>query len=490
MEGYGAMSRDLDWSPEAARELAEGAIELWCELLRTIEARPVSRQFSAESLEAVAPAIPEEPLSNEALLAYARTVLLDFATYAGHPRFMAYITGAGTVPGAVADLLAAALNANVGGSRLGPGATAVETHLTRWFATEVFGMPEGAFGLMTSGGAMASFVALKAARDACAGLSVRTEGISGAGPMAIYASEEAHVVVDRAADMLGLGTQAVRKVPVGADHRMLPSELDRALRADAARGVKPLAVVATAGTVNTGAIDPLEEIAEIAARWRAWLHVDGAYGAVACLSPSLKPLFRGIERADSIAFDAHKWLYVPHSAGCVVVRDPERLKDAFHARPAYVHHDQARTGYAIDLSMYGPQFSRGFNAFKVFFSLLAHGRRPYAESIERDVALARYLDRAVDARSDLERMSEGPLSISCFRYVPERLRGNEAALDALNERIMTELQLDGRAFCSNAVLRGRFVLRTCIVNFRTRERDVDLLLDTVRDLGERLAPRP
>ncbi len=488
MKEHGRFARELDWSPDRARALGEGALDVWCELLRTLPDRPVSARWAPEALQAIAPPIPEEPLSCEELLAHARTVLFDSATYSGHPRFMGYVCGAGTVPGAVADLLAAGLNANAASFRLGAGAITIETHLTRWFASEVFGLPKGAFGLLTSGGAMASFVALKAARDACAGRSVRQNGIAAAAPMAIYASEEAHIVIDRAADMLGMGSNAVRKIPVDDRYQMRVDALERALAQDAAAGVKPAAIVATAGTVGTGAIDPLDGIADLAARYGAWLHVDGAYGALGCLADSLRPLFRGMDRADSIAFDPHKWLSTPLTGGCVVVRDPQKLQEAFgFPLPSYVRQDKERTGDGVDLGLYGPEFSRGFNAFKVFFSLLAHGRRPYAESIARNVQLARYLEAQVEKRKDMERMSKGDLSIACFRYVPPALRGHDAALDALNERIETELQLDGRAFCSSSVLRGRFALRACIINFRTEQQDVDALLDAVEDIGQRIA---
>jgi glutamate/tyrosine decarboxylase-like PLP-dependent enzyme len=409
--------RDLDWPPEDARVLGERGLDLWCELLRTLPERPVSTRWPPDAISTLTPPIPDEPVSGNELVDLARKVLFEFATYPAHPRFMGYICGAATVPGAVADFLAAALNANAGGFRIGPGAITIENHLTRWFATHVFGLPEGAFGLFTSGGAVANLVALKAARDACIGPSVREQGISGAS-VAVYASEEAHVVIDRAVDILGMGTRCLRTIPADDAGRMRVDALERALEQGAKDGVAPAAIVATAGTTSTGAIDPLDEIAEIAARRRAWFHVDGAYGAVACLSDRLKPLFRGIERADSIAFDPQKWLSTPIGSGCVVAREPEMLKAAFGLPlPSYVRQDKERTGDGIDLGLYGLEFSRPFYAFKVMFSLLAHGRRPYAESIERNVELTRYLAERVDAHPNMERMSEGELSICCFRYV-------------------------------------------------------------------------
>jgi glutamate/tyrosine decarboxylase-like PLP-dependent enzyme len=302
-----------------------------------------------------------------------------------------------------------------------------------------------------------------------------------------------HDVVDRAADMLGLGTRAVQKIPVDDAFRMRIDALEAAIARDVAAGVRPIAVVGTAGTVATGAIDPLVAIADVCARHSLWFHVDGAYGALAALADDLRPLLVGMDRADSIAFDPHKWLYVPHSAGCVVVREMEKLHDAFTLHPSYVHEDKERTGHGADFHTLGPQFSRGFQALKVWVSLLAHGAKAYGRRISHDAALARYMGEEAQRRDELELMADVTLSICCFRYVPRGLGAftgdaakRDAYLDMLNERVMTEIQLDGRAFCSNAVLRGRFMLRACIVNFRTEAEDVDALLDVACELGRAL----
>lgn len=487
---------DLNWSPEQAQEFGAGVLEIWTELLRRLPTLPVARAHKADEVRAaVAIPVPDEPMPVDDLVAYLRDMALERSMYPGHPGFMAYIVGSGTVPAAPAELLAAGLDQNVGGWRLSPAATEIELHLLRWFA-ESFGLPAGAGGLMTSGGAMAAFVALKAARDAKAGWDTREHGVAAGPPLAIYASAEAHVVNERAADMMGLGRRSVRKVPVDAEFRMRVDALRRAVEEDIAAGARPAIVVATAGTVATGAIDPLAEIADICEEHRLWLHVDAAYGGIAALVPSLRPAFRGIERADSIAFDPHKWLYIPPAAGAVVVRDARRLSEAYEVHPSYVHEDKELTGRGTDLMEYGPQFSRGFSALKVWVSLLAHGWSAYCRRIEHDVELARYLHRRVIERPEFEPMApEPPLSIACFRYVPEQLRddrgasgspGRDAYLDRLNERLMSEIQLDGRVFPSNAVLDGRFVLRACIVNFRTEAAEIERLLDVAAELGARL----
>jgi aromatic-L-amino-acid decarboxylase len=336
---------------------------------------------------------------------------------------------------------------------------------------------------------MANFVALKTARDRLAGWDVRRDGVRAGPPLAIYESTEAHVVNDRAADMLGLGTDAVRQVPVDGAYRMRVDRLREAIRADRDRRVRPIAVVASGGTVATGSIDPLAEIADVCRGEGLWFHVDAAYGGPAVLADDLRPLLRGIERADSIAFDPHKWLYTPHSGGCVLVRDLRHLGESFVVHPTYTKADKDRTGWGLDLNEHGPQFSRGFWALKVWVSLLAHGRRAYAARISHDAALARYLAERVAEREEFEPAAPVTLSIACFRFVPPSLPagpGREDYLNELNERLLTEIQLDGRVFCSNAVLDGRSVLRACIVNFRTEAEDLDALLDVGAELGARL----
>lgn len=483
---------DLDWEPKRARAFADRTTDLWEELLQRLPELPVGRRFTAEQVrDAVAIPVPDEPMPEDELFDYLRAMTFEWSGYLGHPRFMAYISGAGTVPGAAADLLAAGLNMNVGGWMLSPSATEIELALTRWFANEVFGLPEGSGGLIVSGGAMANFIALKAARDHRAGWDVRSEGIAAGPQLVLYLSTETHVVSDRAADMLGVGWKHVRRLPVDGGYRIRVDALREQIARDREAGLRPFAVVGTAGTVSTGVVDPLEELADLCAEEALWFHVDAAYGGPAMLAEDLRPLFRGIERADSIAFDPHKWLYTPHSGGCVLLRDFGHLQESFDAQASYIHQDKEYTQHGIDLGRHGPQFSRGFWALKIWVSLLAHGRSAYARRISHDAELARYLGARVEERPDFELSSPVGLSICCFRYVPpglpaEPAADREAYLSELNTKLMTEIQLDGRVFCSNAILEGSFVLRACIVNFRTEAEDMDALLDVAAELGSKL----
>ena len=330
-----------------------------------------------------------------------------------------------------------------------------------------------------------------------AGTSGRTAWV----PVRRYVSTETHIVSIRGADMLGMGSGNVRKVAVDDGYRIRVDELRAAIAEDRAAGIHPVAVVANGGTVSTGVVDPLEEIADVCRDEGLWFHVDAAYGGPAMLADDLRPLFAGIERADSVAFDPHKWLYTPQSGGCVVVRDMELMRRAFDVDyVAYVVKDEEHTDWGIDLGRNSPNFSRGFWALKVWVSLLAHGRTAYGRRISHDAALARYLGARVEESDEFELMTPVGLSITCFRYVPADLSspgprldpggpddlGRDAYLDLLNNRLMTEIQLDGRVYCSNAVLGERFCLRSCIVNYRTEAEDMDALLDVASELGAKL----
>jgi aromatic-L-amino-acid decarboxylase len=474
---------DLDWSPERARVFADRIVELYTGFLATLPEGPVSPHVTPTSVRAaLGLTIPDEPMSDDAIAAQLQT-LLDLSTRPGNGGFLAYISGGGTVPGAIADLLASGLNANAGGWSASQGAAEVETHLVSWLAG-LFGLPDGAGGMIVQGGALANLTALKLARDH-AWSGVRTQGVAAGPPLAFYTSSEAHFTIDRAADVLGLGEAAVRKVPVDTDLRMRVDELERLIAADVARGITPAGVVATAGTTGTGALDPLVEIAAIAARYGAWFHVDAAYGGALAVSDTLRPLLAGIELADSITFDAHKWLYAPLTTAFIIVRDSKVLASSFSAHAAYVAHESGVVERGDDLGMAGLQLSRNFSALRVWVALLAHGRNAFARRIEHDVDLTNWLARRIEENPEFELACAPSLSICCFRYRPEGVT-DEEYLDRLNMRLMTEIQVDGTVFPSNASVHGRTTLRTCIVTYRTEARHLERLLDLAHEIGERL----
>jgi aromatic-L-amino-acid/L-tryptophan decarboxylase len=311
---------DLDIDPKRARALVDAAADLFQEYLERLPSLPVDRGLNVNEVrDIVARDVPEEGVSDQELMDYLRGIVFDSAMYTGHPGFMAYVSGSGTAPGAVADLVAATINQNVGGWRLGPGATELELHLTSWFA-QLFGMPKEAGGLVVSGGSMANFIGLKVARDRALGLESREQGLGDA-RLTAYTSKEVHFATTRAADMLGLGSNSVRLVDTDKDLKLDVDALRQSIDEDLANGFTPFAVIASLGTVGTGAIDPLTEIADVCKNRGLWMHVDAAYGGPAILAEDLKPLLAGVERCDSIAFDPHKWMYTPHSGGVILVRD-------------------------------------------------------------------------------------------------------------------------------------------------------------------------
>ncbi len=408
------------------------------------------------------------------------------ATAMGHPRYFAFVNPGTTSVAPLAEAMAAMFNQNLGAWRNSPSGTAMELQVVKWMA-ELLGMPEGSGGILVSGGSMASLTGLAAALRAKAPWDVRRLGLQGgSGPLTFYASEEVHRCVVKAADLLGVGEEYVRLVPVDSGFRMDMCALARRLDADRKSGAIPIAVIGTAGTVNCGAVDRLGEIADFASAESLWYHVDGAYGALAALSPTGKTLLRGMERADSIALDPHKWLFCPYEAGICLVRDPELLKRSFGGAAAYMKEDKDATsadGHRTDLFEYGPQLSRCFRALKVWMSLKAHGRRAYSEAIEEHLCLARLLDRKVLDHPRFELASEAQMSISCFRWIPEGARPDPDALDRLQDRITLGLERSGEGLMSGTRLSGRAVLRACILSFRTRESDLDALLESLDRIG-------
>jgi len=473
---------------EEFRRTGHALVDTVAAFLESMAERPVTTGESPgeirRALDAAAP-LPDTGSDAATLLSDASRLLFDHSLLNGHPRFFGYITSSPAPIGMLAELLAAAVNANVGAWRLSPIASEIEAQTIRWIA-ELVGYPASCGGLLVSGGNMANMVGLYAARAAAAEWQVRAHGVAagGARPLRVYASRETHTWLQKATDLSGLGTDSVRWIDVDEELRMDVAALRRAIERDRAAGDLPMMVVGTAGSVSTGAVDPLGEIAELCRDERIWFHVDGAYGAFAAALPDAPAELRLLALADSVAMDPHKWLYAPLEAGCVLVRDAGRLRDAFAYHPPYYHFGEEATSY-VDV---GPQNSRGFRALKVWLALRQVGRQGYVRMIGDDIRLAHSLHDLVSSNPELEPFTLA-LSISTFRYVPRDLRGRlgeervQSYLDALNQELLERIQLSGEAFVSNAVIRDRYVLRACIVNFNTTFADVEALPGIVVRIG-------
>ena len=468
------------------RAIGHDLVDRIADLLDSLPARPVTRGESPSDIRNVLDAsrlLPDLGTDPAQLMDHATNLLFDHSLFNSHPRFWGYITSAAAPIGILGDWLASAINQNTGAWFLSPVASEIEAQTVRWIA-ELLNFPTSCGGLLVSGGNMANIVCLLAARQAKAGWDVRAAGLHGdeIKRLRVYCSEEAHTWVQKAADMTGIGTNNIRWIPTGKDLAMDTKILRDQIRSDKEAGDLPFIVIGTAGSVSTGVIDNLTEIARICREEDLWFHVDGAYGGFAAMLPDVSLELRALSEADSIAVDPHKWLYAPLEAGCALVRDPEKLREAFAYHPPYYHFGVQ----AINYLDYGPQNSRGFRALKVWLALQHVGRKGYEQMLADDIQLAKTLYELVAQKPELEAFTHS-LSITTFRYVPRDLnepdKKNEEYLNQLNTELLTRLQSTGEAYISNAVIDGRFALRACIVNCRTSLADIEALPEVVLRMG-------
>jgi glutamate/tyrosine decarboxylase-like PLP-dependent enzyme len=465
-----------DW--QDFRASARRALDDMIDVLQTVRDRPVWQPAPPEARSQFRAPLPAAPQDLDAVLADFAASIRPYATGNLHPMFMGWVHGAGTPVGMIAEMLAAGLNANCGGRN--HIALDVERQITAW-AAELFGFPADASGLFVTGTSAANHLAVLIARSASLGDDVRRDGLRWAGAQLVaYTSAEAHGCIRQAMEMAGIGARFLRTIPVDGRGAMRLERLAAAIVADRADGLRPFLVAGTAGTVNTGAFDDLDALAELARREKVWFHVDGAFGALAALSPQLRPLLKGIARADSIAFDFHKWAHVPYDAGFILVRDAARHRRTFSNPAAYLN--RAPSGLAAgevwpcDL---GPDLSRGFRALKTWFTLKVHGADKIGACIEHTCALAKHLERRlVEHASLFELAAPVALNIVCFG-----LRGS--ADGALNQAIVIDLQERGIAAPSTTVIGGRTVIRAAIVNHRTTADDIDTFVTALRDAALR-----
>jgi aromatic-L-amino-acid decarboxylase len=488
----------LDPSADEIRRWGGAAIDAMAAYLDSIRDRSVYPSTTAQGIrEQLDRALPDDGVDFDRLLDTFNDVIVPTSRHNGHPRMFGYVQAPGTAIAAIADLLASTLNANLTAWRSAPAAVEIERLTIDWIK-EIVGFPANAGGLFVSGGSMANLAALAAARQAKAPADLTSKGAQSLRQaMRVYVSAETHHSIAKAAALLGLGRDNVRVIGVDERFKIRIDELVAKISEDLAAGHLPFFVVGNAGTVNTGACDPLREVLAVARRFNLWMHVDASYGGFAALAASARNLFDGLGEADSVALDPHKWLYLPVDCGCVLYRDAEAARATFAHEAEYTRVLEQASDEAFAFWDYGPELSRRFRALKVWMLLKGVGLRALGGAIEKDLACARHLERLVQASEDFEMLAPVELSIFCFRHVPARFRralaqADEAEgvrideeLDALNERLLVDLQRDGSSYLSNARLHGRFSLRGCVMNYRTTPRDMEILLEDLRRVARK-----
>ncbi len=467
-----------DWGE--MRRLGHRMVDDAMDYLEHVRERPVWQPVPESAKAALRAPVPVEGRAPTAVYEEFRRDLFPHTMGNIHPRFWGWVIGTGTPLGALADLMASTMNPNIGGGDQGPNY--VEVQVLSWLK-EMLGYPAEASGILVSGGSMANLVGIAVARNAKAQSDVAQDGLASAPrTMVLYASTETHNSVHKAVSLLGLGRGALREIPVDADYRIDVGALREAIAEDRKAGRHPFCVVGNAGTVNTGAIDPLPELADLCKAENLWFHVDGAFGALAALAPGRKTLVRAMERADSLAFDLHKWMYVNYEVGCALVRWPEQHRAAFVSPADYLAHlTRGLPAGPVWFSEFGVQLSRGFRALKVWMSLKEHGTAKYGRLVEQNCEQAKYLEALVAKEPELKLMAPVSLNIVCFRFAPRGMADGKA--DAVNEEILYALQESGVAVPSSTILSRRFALRVCICNHRTRREDLDLLVREVLERG-------
>jgi glutamate/tyrosine decarboxylase-like PLP-dependent enzyme len=463
----------VDWAQFRAQ--SHRMLDDMVDYLESIRERPVWQGAPAEARLQFRQPLPFGPGSLADAHASFMTDVLPYAVGNVHPRFMGWVHGGGTPVGMVADMLAAGLNANVGGRNQMP--VEVERQVVGWMR-QLFGFPDSASGIFVTGTSMANFMALLVARTSFLGPAARQAGLhEGGQTMVAYTSAAAHGCIAKAMDMSGLGTAALRRIPVDDCHRMDLAALEQSIAADRRQGLHPFMIAGTAGTVDTGAVDDLAGLADIARRERTWFHVDGAYAALGMLSPDVAPMLAGIERADSLAFDFHKWGQVPYDAGFLLVRDGARHAEAFSSPAAYLQREaRGLAGGSPWPCDFGPDLSRGFRALKTWFTFKVLGAQAIGNAISETCRLARYMGERIGMLPELELMAPIALNIVCFRYRCDNP-------DSVNRDIVGDLHESGIAAPSTTIIGGRLAIRAAIVNHRTEAQDIDALLDAVLAFG-------
>jgi aromatic-L-amino-acid/L-tryptophan decarboxylase len=480
-------SLDCDW--DVFENNLRNASELVVRLYKRLdEARITPAKTRREVASLFDESLPQDPQPMESIFSEVENKIYANSTLYLSPRFFGYINSGGNQASILGELLAAAANQILALWHFSPAASEVERRVIEWIA-EFIGYPCQAGGCLLSGGSAGNLVGLAAARKQKAPFDVDSVGMRGGPPLTVYASQEVHASVDKAMLILGMGRDQLRKIAVGDDFTIDPDALEKQVSDDRNDGYHPICVVGAAGTTNTGAVDPLNALADFCKNQKLWFHVDAAYGGPAARTEIAGKLFRGLERADSVVVNPHKWLYVPAEAACILVRDPAALRRTFQVSADYLKKEKdAGIDGPLDFKDYSPQLHRNFRALKVWMTFKSYGTRKLRAAIESNIEIMQYLADRIDESHDFVRLAPVPLSIVCFQYRTADVskHRDQKYLDDLNSRLLDALEKDGRIFLSGTAIHGKRALRACSVNHRLRREDADFLLDVTRQVGRSL----
>ena len=475
--------KNLDFSPEELTEYIRQTGEIITNLYENnLHRRVFAGKEPGEIISLFDESLPENGTDIPAMLRTIEKDVIGSATLNVGPRYFGYITGGGNHASILAEMVSAALNQNNLKWHSSPVSTEIEKQVLKWVCSFI-GYPETAAGAILDGGSTANFNCLAVARKNMAPQSVSDEGIYGMKPMTVYVSTEGHSSFDKAVDMLGLGKKYLRKIPVDDQFMIRTDLLLSQIKADREAGLNPICLIGIAGTTNSGAVDDLAKLAEIARTEKLWYHVDAAYGGPAAGIPSAAPLFKGMELADSVVINPHKWFYVPFEAACILVKEPDKLRSTFSMIPDYLRSGGRESG-RTDMMEYQLPLTKSFKSLKVWMTFKTYGAKKLRELIQADIDKAKFLVDEINRRENFELLAPAPLSIVCFRITPPGM--SESETERINSEIPYAVEQDGRVFLTGTKINGKSALRTCFINPRTTEKDLLLILDTVQDLSGKL----
>lgn len=475
----------LDLSQADFKDLLDKGTDLVLEQFDNLENRKGYHYYPQSEVESwFDEPLPQQGMELDDLFAEVREKVMTPATGNMGPHMYAYVMAGGNQVSIVAEQLATTVNQNVGKWHLAPSMDEIEKRVVQW-AAEMIGYGEKVGGVMVSGGSAANLAGLTVARNIFfEKLEVRKKGLFGFKPFTVYTSKEVHGCVDKSLEVLGIGTNHLRKIATLKDFTIDLAALEIQIQEDIANGFQPFCVIGTAGTVNTGAIDDLDALADIAQKYEMWYHIDGAYGGLVASIPNLKVHYKGLERADSVAIDFHKWLYQPFEAGCLLVRDFDTLRSAYFKKADYLDTEFEGDKGRLDFNEHYFQLSRNAKAFKTWMSLKAYGFPAFRDMIQQDIDLTHYLADQIEQSNDFELKSRSELAVACFRYTGNLTQPEE--ITSLNQQLIPALEKDGRVFITGTKLNGEFVIRACLINHRKTKKTTDHLLTVIQEVAQQI----